>query len=545
MLQVAFFLVTCISALTAETVTVSTPLGKLNGQVIGQTSVFLGVPYALPPTGDRRFRRPQPPAPWEGTFDATKYANACHQEHLPPYMYQDLVGESEDCLILDIFIDGKVIDEKKKMPVMVYIHGGAFLFGFSKTYNLEHFVSGRGIIAVVIQYRLGLFGFAQSPDDKSIPGNNGLVDQVAAIKWVKNYISYFGGDPNSITISGQSAGSNSITYHLLSPLSAGLFNRVILQSGTHATMELLTKEQVNCSMQAIIEQTECRGSADEYECLRSVPVDKLTQPVEPMICGNYKASNSFLPTLDSEFFQGIPPTERVKQQKFINKPDSLIMGHVGNEGAVFFLMFLPTLYPPQSSPVDASVSKEEFTREALENCPDEMKGTIVKTIEAAFGDKTSMGRIEVLNKMGKITGDTFFGCPSRQFMESMFKCNPQMKAYYYYFTYRPKSASKLFMPYINESCHGDEVPITYGLWPYLPGAYTKQEEEMSEKIVDNFVNFVKTGTVSDKQWPQSTSTDSGVQFNHIEFADPLRFEYRAGFPPTHCASIGKMNPFSK
>ena len=537
MLRLGLLLAIAVSASKAATVQVSTPLGSLRGFENSSVITFLGVPYALPPTGERRFQPPQPPAPWDGTLDATRNGPVCYQEPLPLNVQNYLVNQSENCLTLDIFVDGNEIKPDSKMPVMIYIHGGAFTLGFSSNYKMNNFVAGKGIIAVVIQYRLGLFGFAQSPDEKSIPGNNGLVDQVAAIQWVKKYISNFGGDPQSITLAGESAGSISIAYHLVSPLSAGLFNRAIMQSGSHATMKLLTKEQVNANMQSLIEKANCNSLSDPYECLRFAPVDQLTRAqssMKPLLSFNLIGSNAFLPSMDSRFFGGIDPQVKVKTQNFTSKLDSLIIGHNGNEGALFLMFSAPLIFPPVGRPLGTHSTKIEVQALAY-TVSKKFRGGFQKLIDATFEDKFVLKRSDMLNKMGKISGDSAFGCPHREFVQSIVKFSPETKVYYYHFTYRP--SGKTFAPYIEEALHGEDVGFTYKMMAEKKGKFSEQDLQLSETIVDNWTNFIKTGKVSDKKWLDTTYTSSQVQFNHIAFVHPTHIDYRAGFPANFCDRI--------
>lgn len=542
MLRSAFLLAIIISISTAATVDVSTPLGSLRGSHVNSIISFLGVPYALSPTGERRFRPPQSPATWTGSRDATKNGPICYQEPLGlkivPTLLQSLLNyQSEDCLTLDIYIDGSEIKSSNQMPVMIYIHGGAFILGSSPAYKMDNFVAGKGIIAVVIQYRLGLLGFAQSPDDETITGNNGLLDQVAAIKWVKNYISHFGGDTESITLAGESAGAISIAYHLVSPLSAGLFNRAIMQSGAHSTLPLLTKEQVNENMQSLIQKADCDSSVNAYECLRSKPIEKLIRAqsdMKPFISFNVFSSSAFLPSIDSRFFDGIDPQVKVTAQNFTTKLDSLIIGHNGNEGAFFLILNAPLIFPVIRRPFGARSRKIEV-QALVYTVGKKYRDGFRKLIEATFQDKSVMNKSEMLNTMGQIIGDSAFACPTRQFVESIVRFNPATKVFYYHFTYRP--SGKIFAPYIDEALHGEEIDFTYKRMSPDSGKFTQQDIELSDRIVDNWTNFVKTGTVSDKKWPDTVYTDSQVQFNHIAFVDPTNIQYRADFPPNHCDKI--------
>ncbi|CAG9858053.1 unnamed protein product [Phyllotreta striolata] len=223
-------LLCCFSAVFGDGTIVQLPNGKIQGK-IAYTYInkikfwaFQGIPYAAPPVGKNRFQPPQPVDNWNGTRAAT-HSPICYQTGLN---HKD---SGEDCLYLHVYTP-KEPGTNSSLPVMLNIHGGTYRRGagfagyIQPQYLMEH-----NVVIVSINYRLGPFGFL-STGDKIIPGNMGLKDQQYAIKWTKNNIHLFGGDPNKITIMGQSAGSASVTYHLLSRSSSGLFRAAIAQSGS-------------------------------------------------------------------------------------------------------------------------------------------------------------------------------------------------------------------------------------------------------------------------------------------------------------------------
>ena len=202
------------------------------GKVQGKTSKcgltcryfsFLGIPYAEPPVGPLRFKNPVPNQGWEGVRDGSKHGNVCLYENIP----LGLVGD-EDCLFVNVFTQNVT----SKSPVIVWIHGGGFWFGSGNSfiYGLDNFVA-QGLVAVSINYRLGALGFFSTGDEHA-QGNWGMKDQVLALKWVKENIEFFGGDPNDVTIFGESAGSASVNYLILSKMAEGLFHKAISNSGT-------------------------------------------------------------------------------------------------------------------------------------------------------------------------------------------------------------------------------------------------------------------------------------------------------------------------
>nr|XP_013114343.1 unnamed protein product [Stomoxys calcitrans] len=189
---------------------------------------FEGIPYAKPPLEDLRFRAPQPPEPWEDVLDCTNYKQKPMQYHF----VRRMIEGSEDCLYLNVY--AKKLHSEKPLPVMVWIHGGAFQFGEASRdiYAPDYFMQ-RDVILVTIAYRLGVFGFLSLNDpDLQIPGNAGIKDQIMALKWVKENIQNFNGDPNNITLFGESAGGGSTHLLMSTPRAKGLFAKAILQSGT-------------------------------------------------------------------------------------------------------------------------------------------------------------------------------------------------------------------------------------------------------------------------------------------------------------------------
>ncbi|NWR72258.1 SASB hydrolase, partial [Centropus bengalensis] len=221
---------------------VTIALGRLKGRqtnVKGTdrlVNVFLGIPFAKPPLGSLRFSPPEPPEPWKDLRDATSYPPLCPQDlsllkiaeknfkekHLP-------FRTSEDCLYLNVYSPAGS-DKKDKLPVMVWIHGGNFIFGGASRYDGSALSAYENVVVVIIQYRLGLLGFFNTGDEHA-RGNWAFLDQIAALRWIQENIEHFGGDPGSVTLFGISAGSCCVFAHVLSPLSKGLFHKAISESG--------------------------------------------------------------------------------------------------------------------------------------------------------------------------------------------------------------------------------------------------------------------------------------------------------------------------
>ena len=203
--------------------------GTLEGAIEANLMVFKGVPFAKPPVGELRWKAPQPPTNWQGVREAKEYAPAPIQAGNP------VSGISEDSLYLNIWTPAKSADEQ--LPVFVWIYGGGFSFGSSSDPIFDGTqLANKGVIVVSIAYRVGQLGFLAHPElnkesKAGVSGNYGLLDQIAALKWLKNNISAFGGDANNLTIAGESAGGISVSMLAASPLAEGLINKVISQSG--------------------------------------------------------------------------------------------------------------------------------------------------------------------------------------------------------------------------------------------------------------------------------------------------------------------------
>ncbi|KAJ9593458.1 hypothetical protein L9F63_014987, partial [Diploptera punctata] len=222
-------------AATAEVI-VEIEQGRISGATLTTSRSnktyfsFVGIPYAKPPVGNLRFMRAQPAEHWDGIRDCTKDGNMCPQfvSDTSEFKY---VG-NEDCLVLNVYTPTLPTTIDFKLPVMVWIHGGEFLYGTGNRIAFEpDYLIEEDVIIVTLNYRLGILGFLSLQDDV-VPGNNGLKDQLLALQWVKKNMINFGGDPNQVTIFGESAGAASVHYHLLSPLSKGLFRFAISESGS-------------------------------------------------------------------------------------------------------------------------------------------------------------------------------------------------------------------------------------------------------------------------------------------------------------------------
>lgn len=263
-----------LSAASASTV--GTESGELEGTSENGVFSFKGIPYAAPPTRDLRWRAPQPAQPWQGTRRADRYGDACIQ---PPGLSAKLGVDpgplSEDCLYLNVWTPN--VDASKNLPVMVWIHGGAFLFGTGGATLYDGGpLARKGVVVVTLNYRLMQLGFFVHPalerEDPGGPANFGLLDQIAALRWVRRNISAFGGNPGNVTIIGQSAGGKSVLALFASPAARGLFHKGIAMSSyglPDATREKARDAGIN-----VAAALELRGADATAAELRDVTAER-------------------------------------------------------------------------------------------------------------------------------------------------------------------------------------------------------------------------------------------------------------------------------
>ncbi|MEY4509643.1 MAG: hypothetical protein RLZZ450_1765 [Pseudomonadota bacterium] len=288
-------------AATGAAAAVTIDNGTLNGSVVGETRQFLGIPYAQPPVGDLRWKPAQPPAKWTSPRAANAFGKRCAQ--VASAVLMNAASEDEDCMYLNVWAPAKAAS----LPVMLWIHGGGNVNGSASEpvpyVNSGLFYDGtnlskQGVVVVSFNYRLGVFGFFDHAGLGEEGGNQGLLDQVAALEWVKKNIAKFGGDPKNVTIFGESAGSLDVCYHIASAKSRGLFHKAISQSGGCTTL-LQTKALAQTAADGLAGKFECAGSPEEaVACLRDKSVSELLA----------MASTGFSPDLDGVFLTDQPRT---------------------------------------------------------------------------------------------------------------------------------------------------------------------------------------------------------------------------------------------
>jgi para-nitrobenzyl esterase len=256
---------------------VDTPSGALQGQAVPTGAVFRGIPYAAPPVGPLRWQPPQPAAPWQGVRDAANAGAACPQKRgLSLEGGGDPGTLSEDCLYLNVWTPRA--EPGARLPVMVWLHGGALIFGAGGLPLYDgSALAGQGVLVVTVNYRLGPLGYFVHPAmERAAPGgaaNFGLLDQIEALRWVQAHIAAFGGDPQQVTVAGQSAGAQSVLALMASPLARGLFQRAIAQSPYGLPSH--TRDQARRSGVRVAEALGLPGARATLRQLRALPADTL------------------------------------------------------------------------------------------------------------------------------------------------------------------------------------------------------------------------------------------------------------------------------
>jgi para-nitrobenzyl esterase len=285
--------------LSKSSLVVKTANGALQG-ITDSTGIkmFRGIPFAQPPVGELRWKNPQPPKSWKGIRMADKFGPQAMQRPIYSDMIFRSAGKSEDCLYLNVWTPAKSANEK--LPVLVYFFGGGFMAGDGSEYRYDgESMAQKGIVSVTVNYRLGIFGFFAHPEltnesPTHSSGNYGLMDQHAALVWVKKNIAAFGGDPEKVTIAGESAGSMSVSVQVASPLSKGLFRGAIAESG--AGLGNLSPVPLNDAEQNGVKFAASIG-APSLADLRKLPADSLLQ---------LSAKTRFPTTIDGYFLPESP-----------------------------------------------------------------------------------------------------------------------------------------------------------------------------------------------------------------------------------------------
>lgn len=318
---------------------VKTAEGPVRGTLNDERGVrtFFGIPFAAPPTGPRRWKKPEAVTPWTETREANAFGKRCPQSSTSRVASTD--ETDEDCLTLNVYTPAKRKSGEQALPVMVWIHGGAFTTGSSRDalYEASKLTAKTGAMIVTVNYRLGVLGFLAHP---SIGANFGLYDQKAALEWVQRNAPAFGGDPKNVTIFGESAGGQSVSLLATAPETAnrGLFHRAIVQSGSAGTLKLLDMTQATKEAADLAKVMGC--AEGDFDCLRAKPANELvvalghtpeTQPAGGLLQGSIPVK-PWVPIVDGAIAISVP------NDSFANGTAAkipYILGTTKEEGALF------------------------------------------------------------------------------------------------------------------------------------------------------------------------------------------------------------------
>ncbi len=341
------------SAADAQETLVTLAGGQVQGHLNDGAREFLGIPYAAPPVGALRWKPPAPAVPWGGVLDAAAYSPACPQ--LPSLTGTE--SAQEDCLYLNVWTPSPAPAEPR--PVMVWIHGGSNQVGSTgdfipfppyenvRLYDAHRLAAARNVVVVTLNYRVGVFGFfghgGLASEDPAYPyaGNQGLLDQRAALQWVRDNVTAFGGDPGNVTLFGESAGSWNVCAHVVSPLSNGLFHRAISQSGG-CTSGIATATDAAAYATTIADTVGCSGAPDELACLRATPVSALLDAAGSVTESPGFARNDI--TVDGGF---LPAHPRDLLDAGTFAPVPYLLGANADEGTLFFIGATPITTPAE------------------------------------------------------------------------------------------------------------------------------------------------------------------------------------------------------
>jgi len=496
--------------------------GLVSGAIVGEDiHVYKGIPFAAPPVGDLRWKPPQPVASWQGVKECTEFGPApmgYYSASFPAYA----APPSEDCLYLNIWTPAKTTGDK--LPVMVWIYGGAFRFGEGSNpqYNGEN-LARKGVVVVTFNYRLGPFGFLAHPllskeNEHNSSGNYGLLDQIAALQWVQENIAAFGGDPSRVTIFGQSAGATSVLWLMASPLTKGLFQGAISQSPYEgvAFADLNESRYGNEPKEKMGEQLAkdlgCDTASDPIACMRAKSAEDILKTGTPptnVLTAGYR----YEPCVDGWVVTDLPLNvfEAGKQQDV-----PLMIGSTADEWALFQLLAKPT--------VD---SYKQYVQNIFGD-----KAQQVLTMYPAGDDKQAMASDKQV-----ITLFTFT-CPAKAYASAM--SNVNSPAYFYQFTRVPPGSKLLGAFHLLDIGY-----VFHNFRPFLSPLKAEQyfddtDRTLSDTMMDYWTQFAATGDPNQEGLPQWPTYDATTG-EYLDFGDKI--EVKSGLYNNTCDLF--MNTFQE
>jgi para-nitrobenzyl esterase len=442
---------------------------------------WLGIPYAAPPVGELRWKRPKPAASWDGVRDGTKVGQKCPQNTVITSG-----GGIEDCLSLNVWAPSAITG---KLPVMVWIHGGGFVFGSGGDpfYSGAELARTRGVVVVTINYRLGGLGFlthpglaAEDPDHTS--GNYGLRDQLLALEWVQRNIEDFGGDPAHVTLFGESAGGWSTCLHYTDMKTAGLFERAIIESGACVNRGLAqTKAVADADGLAFAAKVGCPGSdAGSVACMRElIDYAVLDATALPPIMMQKPGGFFYdayppntLPHIDGVFITE-DLEERLASGNYPDRP--VLLGSNKDEGTLF-----------HSSILSNPVRDEQQYRDALMRRFND--SNVVDQIIALYPAGTDPNQA-----LAAISGDVFFTCPARRNARALKTAGASVYRYVFQRALEQASFPEL------QAFHSAEIPFVFGGDVY-PLGKVGSATSLADAMQSAWTTFAKTGDPGGS-WP--------------------------------------------
>ncbi len=457
---------------------VETSYGKVEGREDGPVQVWRGIPYAQPPIGVLRFLPPQPLARWEGVRDATKFGPiaAQHPSRMDRLTGRTQVPSSEDCLYLNVWSPAA---DAARRPVMVWIHGGAFVTGTGSTpwYNGVSFAAQGDVVVVTINYRLGMLGFLHLAElggaDYVSSGNCGMLDQVAALEWVRDNIAAFGGDPNRITIFGESAGAMSVGVLLAMPTAKGLFQQAILQSG--AAHNVRNSAQAIEGTNAILEALDFKG---DIAALKEVPVEQLLNAGDAVAA---RRDRLFQPVVDGVALPQAPlPAVTAGSAREV----ATLIGTTLEEMKLF------TMLDPTWQNLDEEGIKQRCAKMVGEKA--------WAKVADGYADYTAASALE---KWTRLLTDRTFWIPALRLAEA--QVEQQAPTWMYRFDWRSIAWGGVL-----GACHALEIPFVWNNLDKAGVALFTGESEERQPIADQmhsaWIAFARTGNPNTEllpEWP--------------------------------------------
>lgn len=484
---ILFFIIAVVAfpgIVSAQIQTAQVTGGTVEGVLKDGIASFKGIPFAAPPVGNLRWRAPQPVIPWNGIKKADTFGPAPIQDINLGAKYFQNPNVSEDCLYINVWTAAKSAGEKR--PVIVWIHGGGFASGSPSipAYQGTEYAK-RGLVYVSSVYRVGPMGFLAHPDLSKESGRGsgcyGIQDQVAGLKWIQENIAKFGGDPDNVTIFGQSAGGFSVSILSIVPEAKGLFHRMICQSGTYMTPLKYGNEEGTHNFSLKLAEKNGKEmlhklGADNIEAARALSAETIQAAVPEFFTLPY------WPVADGYTIPG-DGYELYKQGKFNDVP--ALVGSNSDEGAFF---------------VQAN---EHLTPEGFEKMIRENYGPASEAILKAYPHATAA---ETFKSQKDIWRDTMFGWPSWASSDLHAQKSKHNTFLYYYDYHDAKSP--------DGSTHGDETPYTLLFKPGIKGAQlTESDKAMMDLIGNYWINFARTGDPNGAGlpvWPKYDAKGKGL-----------------------------------